>query len=105
MNIKRLIPNTITCCNLVCGSIAIYLATQGAFIWAFLLILGGAFFDFFDGMSARLLKAPSPIGLISRCYHFRSRTIYVIILLSQTPFRLVGRNRATYGSFFGSPIS
>lgn len=63
MNIKRLIPNTITCCNLVCGSIAIYLATQGAFIWAFLLILGGAFFDFFDGMSARLLKAPSPIGV------------------------------------------
>lgn len=63
MNIKRLIPNSITCSNLVCGSLAVYLATQNDFTWAFLLILGGAFFDFFDGMSARLLKAPSPIGV------------------------------------------
>lgn len=63
MNIKRLVPNSITCCNLLCGGIAVYLATQGAFIWAFLFILGGAFFDFFDGLSARLLKAPSPIGI------------------------------------------
>lgn len=63
MNIRRLIPNSITCCNLLCGSIAIYLATQGAFVWAFLFILAGAIFDFFDGMSARLLNAPSPIGV------------------------------------------
>ena len=60
---KRIIPDAITCCNLLCGSIAVFLATQGAFIWAFLFILGGAFFDFFDGLSARLLKAPSPIGV------------------------------------------
>ena len=39
---KRIIPDTITSCNLLCG---------------------GAFFDFFDGLSARLLKAPSPIGI------------------------------------------
>ena len=63
MNCKRIIPDAITCCNLLCGSIAVYLATQGAFNWAFVFILGGAFFDFFDGMSARLLKAPSPIGV------------------------------------------
>ena len=63
MNWKRIIPDAITCCNLLCGSIAVYLATQGAFNWAFFFILGGAFFDFFDGMSARLLKAPSPIGV------------------------------------------
>ncbi len=60
---KRIIPDAITCCNLLCGSIAVFLATQGAFIWAFVFILGGAFFDFFDGLSARLLKAPSPIGI------------------------------------------
>lgn len=63
MNWKRIIPDAITCCNLLCGSIAVYLATKGAFNWAFIFILGGAFFDFFDGMSARLLKAPSPIGV------------------------------------------
>ena len=32
-------------------------------LWAFVFILAGAFFDFFDGLSARLLKAPSPIGI------------------------------------------
>ena len=63
MNTRRIIPNTITSCNLLCGSIAVFLATQGAFVWAFVFILGGAFFDFFDGLSARLLKAPSPIGV------------------------------------------
>jgi CDP-diacylglycerol--serine O-phosphatidyltransferase len=60
---KRIIPDAITCCNLLCGSIAVFLATQGAFIAAFVFILAGAFFDFFDGLSARLLHAPSPIGI------------------------------------------
>ena len=63
MNAKRIIPDAITSCNLLCGSIAVFLATQGAFMWAFVFILGGAFFDFFDGLSSRLLKAPSPIGV------------------------------------------
>ena len=63
MNYKRIIPDAITSCNLICGSIAVFLATQGAFLWAFVFILGGAFFDFFDGLSARALKAPSPIGV------------------------------------------
>ena len=39
------------------------MATQYAFLYAFVFILLGAFFDFFDGLSARLLKAPSPIGV------------------------------------------
>jgi CDP-diacylglycerol--serine O-phosphatidyltransferase len=60
---KRIIPDAITSCNLLCGSIAVFLATQGAFILAFVFILAGAFFDFFDGLSSRLLKAPSPIGI------------------------------------------
>lgn len=60
---KRIIPDAITSCNLLCGSIAVFLATQGAFVWTFVFILAGAFFDFFDGLSARLLKAPSPIGV------------------------------------------
>ena len=63
MNCKRIIPDAITSCNLLCGSIAVFLATQGAFLWAFIFILAGAFFDFFDGLTARLLKAPSPIGI------------------------------------------
>ena len=60
---KRIVPDAITSCNLLCGIVAVFLATQGAFMWAFVFILGGAFFDFFDGLSARVLKAPSPIGV------------------------------------------
>ena len=63
INYKRIIPDAITCCNLLCGSVAVFLATQGAFMWAFVFILLGAFFDFFDGLSARILKVPSPIGI------------------------------------------
>lgn len=63
MNAKRIIPDSLTCGNLLCGAIAVFLATQGAFIGAFLFILGGALFDFCDGWSARLLKVVSPIGV------------------------------------------
>lgn len=37
-------------------------AFDGRYRLAFLLIVVGAVFDFFDGMSARLLKVSSPIG-------------------------------------------
>lgn len=63
MNLKRIIPDALTCSNLLCGGISVFLATQGAFIWAFVFILAGAVFDFFDGLSARWLKVPSPIGI------------------------------------------
>ena len=61
-NIKKHIPNTITCCNLISGCIATYYAFQSDFDIALLFIIIGAVFDFFDGMSARLLKVSSPIG-------------------------------------------
>ena len=61
-NIKKHIPNTITCCNLISGCIATYYAFRSDFDIALLFIIIGAAFDFFDGMSARLLKVSSPIG-------------------------------------------
>ena len=75
---KKHIPNTITCLNLICGCIAIsnallasvYLLdnpvsfrmrmTHYALAVAFILL--GAVFDFFDGMAARALGVSSPIG-------------------------------------------
>lgn len=60
--IKRNIPNTITSCNLVSGAIATVFALQGNPQMALLWIVIGAIFDFFDGMSARLLHVSSPIG-------------------------------------------
>lgn len=59
---KKHIPNTITCLNLISGCIATYWAFVGIYEFALAFIILGAFFDFFDGMSARLLHVSSPIG-------------------------------------------
>ena len=59
---KKHIPNTITCLNLISGCIATWWAFQGDYQMALLFIIIGAVFDFFDGMSARLLHVSSPIG-------------------------------------------
>ena len=60
--ITRNIPNSITCCNLISGCIAIAFAYEGKQDWALAFIIIGAVFDFFDGMVARLLHVSSPIG-------------------------------------------
>ena len=60
--ITRNIPNTITCCNLISGCIATLSAFMGEIHMALLWIIIGAVFDFFDGMSARLLHVSSPVG-------------------------------------------
>ena len=59
---KKHIPNAITCCNLISGCIATYWAFQADYQTALLFIVIGAVFDFFDGMTARLLHVSSPIG-------------------------------------------
>lgn len=59
---KKHIPNSITCCNLISGCIATGFAFAGNIKVALLLIIIGAVFDFFDGMLARLLNVSSPIG-------------------------------------------
>ena len=60
--VKKHIPNTITCCNLISGCIATWFAFQGDYGMALLFIVIGAVFDFFDGMSASLLHVSSEIG-------------------------------------------
>lgn len=60
--ITRNIPNAITCCNLFSGCVATAYAFGGQPDMALLYIIIGAVFDFFDGMSARLLGVSSPIG-------------------------------------------
>jgi CDP-diacylglycerol--serine O-phosphatidyltransferase len=62
MNIKKHIPNAITCCNLLCGCLAIVQAFEGNLVYAAYLVGMGAIFDFFDGFAARMLKVSSPIG-------------------------------------------
>ncbi len=57
------IPNIITSLNILCGCVAILFAVSGDLITAAIFVFLGIFFDFFDGLAARLLKAQSEIGL------------------------------------------
>ena len=60
--IKRNIANIITLANLTCGLISIIFAFQGDLKMASFCIFLGAFFDFFDGLVARLLKVSGELG-------------------------------------------
>ena len=62
MGIKKLIPNTITLLNLLCGTLAVISAFRGDINTAIYLIIAAAVMDFFDGFFARLLDAYSDIG-------------------------------------------
>ncbi|MDD2601482.1 MAG: CDP-alcohol phosphatidyltransferase family protein, partial [Prevotella sp.] len=62
MSFKKYIPNTITCCNLISGCVATCFAFFHEPKLALMWIIIGAVFDFFDGMSARILHVASPIG-------------------------------------------
>ncbi|MGC6470660.1 MAG: CDP-alcohol phosphatidyltransferase family protein [Flavobacteriales bacterium] len=62
LNTIKHIPNIITLANLTFGLFAIMLAFNDQLSMASYCILIGAFFDFFDGLSARILKVSSDIG-------------------------------------------
>ncbi len=63
MNIKKHIPNFLTCLNLLSGSIAIVLVVRDHDFKnaAYLMWLAGLF-DFLDGFIAKLLNVHSPLG-------------------------------------------
>ena len=60
--ITRHIPNTITCCNLLSGCMAVMAAFHADAWHTLIWVVAGALFDFCDGLSARLIKAYSPLG-------------------------------------------
>jgi CDP-diacylglycerol--serine O-phosphatidyltransferase len=65
---KRHVPNFLTCCNLLCGTLGIihifdiYDWSSGVGIPAAYFVWAACLFDFFDGFAARALKVSSPIG-------------------------------------------
>jgi CDP-diacylglycerol---serine O-phosphatidyltransferase len=59
---KRHLPNFLTCCNLLCGCLAIVFVLEERGIPAAYLVWLACVFDFFDGFAARMLKVESPIG-------------------------------------------
>lgn len=60
--VKAFIPNLITLLNLFMGCLGVYFAMKGDLIAAAYCSGLGIFFDFFDGLAARLLKVSSELG-------------------------------------------
>jgi len=105
MHIRRHIPNTLTCCNLLCGCMAVGCALCGIFLpegsgagaWqgyggALAFIVAGAVFDFFDGFAARALGVSSPIGKeldsLADCitFGFAPAAVVTCLLAELSPF-------------------
>ena len=61
-NIFSWVPNFITFCGLISGSIAAIFAIDGHLSLAGIFIFLAALFDFLDGLAARVLKAYSALG-------------------------------------------
>ncbi|MGB0366361.1 MAG: CDP-alcohol phosphatidyltransferase family protein [Flavobacteriaceae bacterium] len=61
--IKKSLPHIFTSMNLLAGCLAVYFAFSHQFNAAFLFVLLGVFFDFFDGFFARLLDVQSELGV------------------------------------------
>jgi CDP-diacylglycerol---serine O-phosphatidyltransferase len=62
IDIKKHIPNFLTLCNLLSGTIGIVVIFEGSIFSGVCFIWIGAVFDFLDGFSARSFKAYSDIG-------------------------------------------
>lgn len=60
--IKKQIPNTLTCLNLLSGMLGIYFVLEGKINYGAYFIFIAALFDFLDGFLARILKVHSEIG-------------------------------------------
>ena len=62
MRLTKYLPDTITCLNLISGSVAIIFAFRDDFDMALAMIVLDAVFDFLDGLAARLFHAYSDMG-------------------------------------------
>ena len=49
MSVRKIIPNTITSLNLLCGVLGVIFAMEGHIEVAFLLMIAASVFDFCDG--------------------------------------------------------
>lgn len=62
MNFRVIIPNFLTCMNLVCGCLGLTFAINENLVYSSILIGVAAIFDFLDGFAARLLNGGSELG-------------------------------------------
>ena len=62
MKLRKQIPNILTLLNLLCGTIAVIFAVNNELVFAAYFVFLGIFFDFFDGLAARLLNVSGEFG-------------------------------------------
>lgn len=62
MKVRKHIPNTLTCFNLISGLMGLYFLMKGNTALASLMVFSAALFDFLDGFAARLLNVRSETG-------------------------------------------
>ena len=62
MTLKKHIPNLITLLNLLSGTIAVFFAVKEQLVLASFFVFLGIFFDFFDGLVARVLNVQGELG-------------------------------------------
>lgn len=109
MKLKSHIPNLFTLLNLLSGCIASIYIIKNDFITAFLLVIIGITFDFFDGFLARLLKVESPLGVQLDSLADMVTSGFVpgitMVYLLKNSFNGSNVNLAEYFSYFGFLIT
>ena len=117
MNIRKHIPNTITCLSLVSGCIATVMALQDNYLWAAIWIIIAAVFDFLelDSLSdmvsfgvapgmivfSMLGQASLPLGEIGRYIPYLAFVIPAFSGLRLAKFNIDERQTT---SFIGMPV-
>ena len=110
MNIRKHIPNTITCLSLVSGCIATVMALQDNYLWAAIWIIIAAVFDFLDvsfGVAPGMIvfsmlgQASLPLGEIGRYIPYLAFVIPAFSGLRLAKFNIDERQTT---SFIGMPV-
>lgn len=104
MNIKKHIPNLVTLCNLLCGTLATIFAVDGHFELTAFFVALGVFLDFFDGFFARILKVSGELGkqLDSLADMVTSGVVPGIVLFSLLGYEKQGLDE--FSSFSAFPL-
>lgn len=104
MNIKKHIPNLVTLCNLLCGTLATIFAVDGHFELTAFFVALGVFLDFFDGFFARILKVSGELGkqLDSLADMVTSGVVPGIVLFSLLGYEKQGLDE--FSSFSAIPL-
>lgn len=98
---KKHIPNALTCCNLLMGCLGIVFAFRGELTWSAYAIFIAAFFDFLDGMVARLLRAYSEIGKqLDSLADMVSFGVLPAVIIFQLLLRSQAQDPLSYLAFF-----